>query len=158
MPRLLITHLEYIRRMHQCMDNGSLDYYHKKLQEHGRILGQYLDAKERRNCTRRRNGNELDEKIQYHFRLKELYQNKIDRVESRLQSLRETYTYEGEENQSPSRQVNEERSNQEAKREDTESNQDVKTEPEETESNQAVKQEVKEEPVGLTNVIKSEPF
>ena len=172
MTRIVISPLEYVQRLWQ-ITNGRLDEYHKQVENHGRKLGKYLDAKERRSGMRERNRRLLDEKIHYHFQKKEYFQIKIDLIQSRLQTLRETYTYE---NQNPESQaeVKQEPNDDMEDNEDMEENRvqieaEVKQEPnddivenEDMEENRVrleaeVKQEIKEEPITLPNVIKSEP-
>lgn len=137
MTRTLITPLEYIQRVQQ-ITRGCMDEYYKQVENHGKKLGKYLDAKERRTEMRERNRRLLDEKIQFHFEKKDYFQSKIDLMERRLQTLRENYTYETE-HQEP----------------------EVKQEPredmEENERNEIKEEAVKQEPISLPNVIKSEP-
>ena len=141
MTQIFITPLEYTQRVRQ-ITQGCLDEYYKQVENHGRKLGKYLDAKERRTEMRERNRRLLDTKIQFHFQKKDYYQSKIDLIQSRLQTLRETYTYETD--HEPETEVKQEQ------REEMEENDrhEIKAE--------AVKQEINE-PIALPNVIKSEP-
>ena len=149
MTQTVITPLEYIQRVRQ-ITKGCMDEYYKQVESHGRKLGKYLDAIERRTEMRERNRTLLENKIKFHFQKKEYFQNKIDLIQSRLQTLRETYTYDTD-NQIPEAEIKQEPREEMEENEDTEENgrDEIKAE--------AVKREIKDEPISLPNQIKSEP-
>ena len=160
--KIIISTCEYIRRLNRVQydgDNKCRDTYQKEISKHQKKLGKYMDARERRNSTRNRNGSSLDEQIESTMNQIAYIQQKIDEINANLKRFKEIYEYDGTmvtEEQIRSRVGTDARLDYGFLQEREEP--EVKQEPME-DVKEEIKEEIKEEPedIALPNVVKVEP-
>ena len=161
---IVIGTLEYARILHRLQNNknNAVDQvikHHAKLQK-------YMDAQERLNGSRRRNGHALNEKIDFHFAQKVHYEQLADKFREDIQVFQNSFLHDGlpatpEEFASgigTSRQARIDFEIQTGRRRRQEPKQEIKEEPlDEGIKQEPLDEEIKEEPIAMPNVIKSEP-
>ena len=158
---IVIGTVEYARRLYRLQNRHK--YAIDDVIKHKEQYGKYLDAKERVNGSRRRNGQALDEKIDFHYSQMIHCQELADKYEAAIELFINSYLHDGVpgtpeefasrigttiqaridfEIQTGRRQVKEE---------------EVKEEPEEADIKQEpIDEDIKQE-VAMPNVVKSEP-
>ena len=160
---IIIGTVEYVRVLYrlQTSKNNAVEQvvkHHKKLQE-------YMDAQERHNESRRRNGQALNEKIDFHFAQKVHYEQLADKYREDIRVFQNSFLHDGlpgtpEEWASRIGTTLQARIDFEIQtgRRRQEPKEEIKEEPlDEGIKQEPLDEEIKEEPIAMPNVIKSEP-
>ena len=90
---IVIGTVEYARRLFRLQNrkNHALE----DVTKHKEKYGKYLDAKERVNGSRRRNGQALDEKIEFHYSKMIHYQELADKYTNDIQIFMNSFLHDG---------------------------------------------------------------
>ena len=164
MVQIIIGTVEYVRVIHrycQWLQNAE-----DQVAKHNAQLQKYMDARERLNNSRRRNGNSLNEKIDYHMAQMTFYQERAEKHANDLRIFQNSFLFDGipgtpEEWASQIGTTHQARIDfeiQTGRRRPTEPKQEPKEEPEiKEEPTDGENNNIKEEPITMPNVIKSEP-
>ena len=161
MVYIVIGTVEYARRLFRLQNRKNHAF--EDVVKHKQKLQKYMDARERLNGSKRRNGHALNEKIDFHCGQMIYYQELADKYEAAIELFINSYLHDGVpgtpeefasrigttiqaridfEIQTGRRQVKEE---------------EVKEEPEEADIKQEpIDEDIKQE-VAMPNVVKSEP-
>ena len=162
---IVIGTVEYARRLFRLQNRHK--YAIDDAIKHKEKYGKYLDAKERVNGSRRRNGQALDEKIDFHYGQMIHYQELADKFTDDIRIFQNSFLHDGlpgtpEEFASrigTSHQARIDFEIQTGRRHVKEEPEEVKEEPEDAEIKQEpieINEDVKQE-VAMPNVVKSEP-
>ena len=150
---IVIGTVEYARIITRICNNKNNAT--EQVNKHNVKLQQYMDAQERLNNSRRRNGNILNDKIDYHMAQKIQYEQLADKYERDIEVFQNSFLHDGipgTQEELASRigttlQARIDFEIQTGKRIKQEPKEEVKEEPLE---------EIKSEPFAMPNVIKSE--
>ena len=164
---IVIGTVEYARILLRLQNNKVNAV--EQITKHQTKLQEYMDAQERLNESRRRNGHTLNEKIDFHFAQKVHYEQLADKYREDIKVFQNSFLHDGlpgTPEEFASRigttlqaridfEIQTGRRRQEPKEEIKEEPNEVKQEP----LDEGVKQEPldEEEPIAMPNVIKSEP-
>ena len=163
MVYIVIGTVEYARILYRLQNNKNNAV--EQVINHKEKYGKYLDAKERVNGSRRRNGQVLDEKIDFHYSQMIHYQELADKYKEDIQVFQNSFLHDGlpgtpEEWASRIGTTLQARIDFEIQtgRRRQEPKEEIKEEPlEEGIKQEPLDEEIKEEPITMPNVIKSEP-
>ena len=158
---IIIGTVEYARILHrlQSNKNNAVDQvikHHAKLQK-------YMDAQERLNGSRRRNGHALNEKIDFHFAQKVHYEQLADKCREDIQVFQNSFLHDGlpgtpEEFASRIGTTLQARIDFEIQTGRRRPKEEIKEEPlDEGVKQEPLDEDFKEEPIAMPNVIKTEP-
>ena len=165
MVQIIIGTVEYVRATHRfCQLRQNAE---DQVAKHNAQLQKYMDARERLNRSRRRNGHSLNDKIDYHMAQITFHQERVEKYVNDLKAFQNSFLYDGipgtpEEWASrigTSREARIEFEIQTGRRRPIEPKQEPKDEPE-------TQAEIKQEPIDeneikreitMPNVVKSEP-
>lgn len=159
---IIIGTVEYVRVLYrlQTSKNNAVEQVIK----HNKKLQEYMDAQERHNESRRRNGQALNEKIDFHFAQKVHYEQLADKYREDIRVFQNSFLHDGlpgtpEEWASrigTTLQARIDFEIQTGRRQ--EPKEEIKEEPlDEGIKQEPLDEEIKEEPIAMPNVIKSEP-
>ena len=159
---IVIGTVEYARRLFRLQNRHK--YAIDDAIKHKEKYGKYLDAKERVNGSRRRNGQALDEKIDFHYGQMIHYQELADKYSDDIQIFMNSFQHDGipgtpEEFASRigfSRQARIDFEIQTGRRHAKEEP-EIKEEAEEADIKQEPTDEDIKQEVAMPNVVKSEP-
>ena len=159
---IVIGTVEYARRLFRLQNRHK--YAIDDAIKHKEKYGKYLDAKERVNGSRRRNGQALDEKIDFHYGQMIHYQELADKYSDDIEIFMNSFLHDGvpgtpEEFASrigTSRQARIDFEIQTGRRHAKEEP-EIKEEAEEADIKQEPTDEDIKQEVAMPNVVKSEP-
>ena len=93
MVYIVIGTVEYARILYRLQNNKNNAI--EQVIKHKEKYGKYLDAKERVNGSRRRNGQVLDEKIDFHYSQMIHYQELADKYREDIQVFQNSFLHDG---------------------------------------------------------------
>ena len=93
MVYIVIGTVEYARILYRLQNNKNNAV--EQVIKHKEKYGKYLDAKERVNGSRRRNGQVLDEKIDFHYSQMIHYQELADKYREDIQVFQNSFLHDG---------------------------------------------------------------
>ena len=162
---IIIGTVEYARTLWRLQNNKSNAV--DQVIKHNKKLQKYMDAQERLNGSRRKNGHALSEKIDFHYARMIHYQELADKFTDDIRIFQNSFLHDGlpgtpEEFASRIGTTHQARIDfemQTGRRHVKEEPEEVKEEPEDAEIKQEpieINNDVKQE-VAMPNVVKSEP-
>ena len=160
MVSIIIGTVEYVRILNRLILKN--DHQNDKVAEHNVQLQKYMDARERLNNSRRRNGHTLNEKIDFHMAKMMHHQEKAEECLEEIRIFQNSFLHDGrpgtpEEWASRIGTTLQARIDFEIQTGQRRPKEEPKEEPEAEIKQEPTDDDIKEEPIVMVNVVKSEP-